>query len=177
MRNAAEEYGRALFMLAEETGDGALERDAATARDALAAEPCYLRLLDTPSVPEAEKRAAVEAAFVGGHPYLLHTLYLLIERGRGGEALAVLDVFLRLAREARGEALATVETAMPLTEAERAALTDVLSRRSRKTVTLREVVDSRLIGGVRVYLDGQLFDGTYRRRLDGIGERLADTVL
>ena len=70
-----------------------------------------------------------------------------------------------------------VETAMPLTDGEKAALADALSHKYGTTVTLRETVDPRLIGGIRVYIEGDLLDDTLRHRLDDIGGRLSETVL
>ena len=177
MHNVAEEYGRALFELAAE-GDGrAMEQDADTVLQALSAAPEYIRMLEAPEISGEEKRAALTRALEGAHPYLTNTLCLLLDRARAGLIPAVLEAFLRLAREARGEVTATVETAMPLTDEEKTALTAALSRKYQKTVTLREVVDARLLGGIRVYIEGQLLDDTLRHRLDDIGGRLAKTVL
>ena len=86
-------------------------------------------------------------------------------------------MYLSLRREARGEVEALVETAQPLTQEEKTALTAALSKKSGKTVLLTERVNPALLGGARVYLEGRLLDGTMRRRLDGIGERLRSTVL
>ena len=177
MRNAAEEYGRALFELAEEADGAAIEQDAGTLLAAFRAAPEYIRLLETPGIPTEEKRAALTRVAAGAHPYLLNTLCLLLDRSRASLIPAVLEAFLAERREARGEVIATVETAMPLTGKEKAALTAALSRKYHKTVTLHEVVDARLIGGARVYIGGQLLDDTLRHRLNDIGARLSETVL
>ena len=177
MHDVALEYGRALFALAWE-GDGErIERDAGTILKAFSEAPEYIRFLETPSIPEEEKRTALTRAVEGAHPYLVNTLCLLLDRSRAGLIPAVLEAFLHLMREARGEVTATVETAIPLTEQEKAALAAALSRKYRKTVTLREVLDARLLGGIRVYIGGQLLDDTLRHRLDSIGGRLRETVL
>lgn len=177
MNNAAAEYGRALFELSQETDGDAIERDAAVLLDALCAAPEYIRLLETPGIPSEKKRAALTELTAGAHPYLTDTLCLLLDRSRADLIPSVLAAFLAKRREARGEVVATVETALPLTDKEKAALTAALSRKYRKTVTLREVVDAGLIGGIRVYIGGQLLDDTFRRRLDDIGARLSETVL
>ena len=177
MRDAAAEYGRALFELAGEGDGDAIERDAEVLLAAFRASPEYIRLLETPGIPTEQKRAALTRAAEGAHPYLLNTLCLLLDRSRAALIPAVLAAFLAERREARGEVVATVETAMPLTDKEKKALTVALSRKYQKTVTLREVVDARLIGGIRVYIGGQLLDDTLRRRLDDIGARLSETVL
>lgn len=177
MHNAAEEYGRALFDLAAEGDGDVIERDAKAVLAAFTAAPEYIRLLENPGIPEEQRRAALTRAVAGAHPYLANTLCLLLDRSRAGQIPAVLEAFLAERRAARGEVTARVETAMPLTDGEKAALADALSRKYGKTVTLRETVDPRLIGGIRVYIEGELLDDTLRHRLDDIGGRLSETVL
>ena len=56
-------------------------------------------------------------------------------------------------------------------------LTDKISAVTGKTIDLVNKVDSEVLGGVRLDLDGKSVDGTVRARLDEIRSVLKNTVL
>ena len=57
------------------------------------------------------------------------------------------------------------------------ALTKRLENISKKTVILTEKVDCRVLGGLKVELDGQEFDGTVKKRFDNIRDRIDDITI
>jgi F0F1-type ATP synthase delta subunit len=42
----------------------------------------------------------------------------------------------------------------------------------RRNVKLEPVIDARLIGGVRIYVDGKFIDASIRRKLDDLKETI-----
>ena len=66
-------------LAAEENLADELLQQLQTAVDSIQAEPQYLRLLATPSVPKKERCALLAQAFEGAHPYLVNFLRLLCE--------------------------------------------------------------------------------------------------
>ena len=63
--------------------------------------------------------------------------------------------------------------ALPLTEAQRQRLGAALARTYGREVRLNIDVDPTVIGGLRVQIGGELFDGTMLGRLDEARRRLA----
>jgi F-type H+-transporting ATPase subunit delta len=72
----------------------------------------------------------------------------------------------------RGKAVARVLTAMPLSPAQKAALTQKLSQMLGLTVDLKEEVKPGLIGGMMIYLGDQRMDGSVLGQLEKMKQRL-----
>ena len=80
MTELAKRYGGSLYDLAaEEALTDRLLQELQTAVDTIKAEPQYLRLLATTSVPKQERCDLLAKAFEGAHPYLVNFLKLLCE--------------------------------------------------------------------------------------------------
>ena len=69
-------------LAAEENLTDQLMQELQTAVDSIEAEPQYLRLLATPSVPKKERCALLDKAFEGAHPYLVNFLKQMCIRDR-----------------------------------------------------------------------------------------------
>ncbi len=167
MTDVAKEYGAALFLLASEQNargeyKEALDRTVSTLHDA----PDYLEMLACPAIPKRERLAAIEDAFAGRVPeHLLSFLQLLCERGRMNCFFEAAAEFLALYDASERILTAEVTSATELTEQERARLIKTLSLRYGGSVTAEYSVDADLLGGVIVKIDGQILDGSLRRRL------------
>jgi F-type H+-transporting ATPase subunit delta len=61
--------------------------------------------------------------------------------------------------------VATVRVAKPLSSDQRARLQTALSRQIGRDVTIQEVIDPEVLGGVRVELGDEVFEGTVSGRL------------
>ena len=68
-------------------------------------------------------------------------------------------------------------SAVALTETQRQALTEKLSRITGKTIRLNNRIDPDCLGGVRLDYDGKRVDGTVQNRLNAIHKMLENTVL
>ncbi|MEV4131417.1 F0F1 ATP synthase subunit delta [Dactylosporangium sp. NPDC049742] len=83
--------------------------------------------------------------------------------GRGFESS--LTRLIELAAKQRDHSVAYVTTAAPLTEADEQRLAGRLAELYGREVSLKIDVDPRIIGGVRVKVGSDLYDGTVSRRL------------
>ena len=82
---------------------------------------------------------------------------------------AVLTYFLRLLKLDRARQSARVESAVPLDAAVRAAVEEGLARKYGDSITTIFVVDPSLIGGLRVKIGSDVYDGTVRGGLAALG--------
>ena len=109
------EYGGALYALAAEEGlEEAILEELCEVRGLLAENPDYEKLLALPSVPKAERCAALDEAFGGRvQPYLLNFLKILCEKGAIRALPDCLKEYRARYNEAHGILEATAVTAVP----------------------------------------------------------------
>ena len=179
MTDASNQYGHALYELAKE--EGIVEEVLSQLKvldDVCAAEPAFVTLLNTPSVPKAERCQIIDDSFRGKvHPYVLNFLKILTEKGYMRHFSGCCRVFRSCYNEDKGILTVTAVTAVPLTDDLRTRLTEKLSSVTGKTIDLATKIDGSCLGGVRLDFDGKQVDGTVRRRLEDVRSILKNTVL
>ena len=87
-------------------------------------------------------------------------------------AIQALTAFQRLVRLDRARHTARVESPVPLGEAQRQMILDQLARRYGPTLATAFTENAALIGGVRITVGSDVFDGSIRGRLAAIQSRL-----
>ena len=171
----ARRYARALYEEAQQGGTlEAVDADMQAVRESLDASRELEGLFKSPVVSREKKEAIVERLFAGKVSALVvRFMRLLIEKQREELLPTVIRAYTDLRDERQGVVEARVKTAMPLGEAEAAALRAALEARTGKQVRLRAEVDPALLGGVVVRIGDQVIDGSARHQLDQLRERLA----
>lgn len=179
MNDVSREYGGALFELCFEEGVdadvlgelGALSRYFENGAE-------YIRFLTSPNIPLAERTGAVKEAFSGRiNSYVVNFIMMMTERGHVRDISSSFDEYARLYNEKHLITEAKVKSAVELTNEQKASLEKNLSEKTGKTVKLLCEVDPSLIGGISVFIDGELYDGTISARLLDIRRRFADTAI
>ena len=98
---------------------------------------------------------------------------VLIEADRIELLPEIATLFEALRNEAEGVAKATIETALPLTDAQLAEITDALSKRFGKRIEASTSVNKALIGGARIAVGDTVIDGSVRGKLEQMKHALA----
>ena len=174
----AASYGKALFQLVQETGaDERVREELELVRSALRQEPSYVTLLDTPAVPKEEKLALVREAFGGVEENLLNFLCILCEKRSMYALPACADAFGRCYDEAHDILRATAVTAVPMTDAQKAALTQRLSAMTGKQAVLTNELDPALLGGITLRYGGVQLDDSIHSRLEQLRRSLRETIV
>lgn len=138
--------------------------------------PDFVRLLGTHGVALEERFAVLDDVLKGRvHPYILNFMKILMERGIIGAFEACVQVYHRQYNQDFGLGEAHVTTAVPLSRANAEALRKRLEEISGKKITLIESVDPKLLGGVRVEMDGHRMDNTIQTRLEALRRSLAES--
>lgn len=174
MTEIGKEYGAALFALACEAG---MQREYAaslgTVKTVFVGSPQYAEILSSPAIPVKERLEIIDAAFSAVLPeQVLSFLMLLCEKGRMSffdEAKEAYDALLS-AWERVFEAKVT--SAVPLTEVEKKKLIAKLEEIYKGRVRAAYSVDSTILGGLIVEVDGKMMDGSLRHRLHRVKEVL-----
>lgn len=171
-------YGGALYQLAAEEGlEQQILDELAQVNRLLAENPDYAKLLALPSVPKAQRCAALDEAFGGRvQPYLLNFLKILCEKGEIRSLPACFQEYRARYNQAHGILEATAVTAVPMTQTQTAALQQKLAALTGKTIALTTRVQPGCLGGVRLEVEGTQLDGTVQNRLDEVRRLLAATL-
>lgn len=177
MINAAG-YGKALFQLAQETGaDERVREELELVRSVLRQQPSYVTLLDTPAVPKEEKLALIREAFGGAEENLQNFLCILCEKRSMHALPACADAFDRCFDEAHGILRATAVTAVPMSAAQKTALTQRLAAMTGKQVVLTNTLDPALLGGITLRYGGVQLDDSILSRLEQLRRSLRETIV
>lgn len=141
--------------------------------DLLRREPLIREFLETPRVDAEAKKKAIRASFGGRVPDLfLRFLLVMVEKRRQTLLGEVAREYHRLVDVARGRVRAEIAVpAQPDPELERDIVAS-LERRYGRTVIPTFRVDPALIGGVVIRAEGEILDGSFRRRVANLRRRL-----
>ena len=168
-------YARALFEMAQAEGVvGRVEEELFRLRELLKGNPELLQFLKDTSVKREGRRQALADLLQGRvHPLVLNVLLTLSDQDRGGRVLAVIEEFDVVASTARQKVSGEVITARPLNAEIEGRLAVELNRVTGKSVQLFQKVDPSILGGVVIKVGEQVIDGSLRRKLYQIRDRLA----
>ena len=179
MTETAKMYGGSLYDLAAEEGlETRILGELDEVQKLLKQNPDYLRLLSTPSIPKKERCALLDEAFRGQvHLYVLNFLKILCEKGTLRELSGCARAYRIRYNQAHGILEATAISAVPLTEQQRAALHAKLESLTGKTIDLKTKVDAKVLGGIRLDIEGTELDGTVQNRLAALRRDIASVTL
>ncbi len=174
-RDVARKYARAMFLSSKEKNimDAAFEQ-LEDLRQFLSKDRSLLDFLCSPNIEITNKRDTVRSVFGDRFDRLVvEFLLVLVDKNRISHLEEVIDEFIRLVEAEKGIARATIITAVPLTDTEKADLTDRLTTKTGLKVELEERVDKSVLGGMIVILHDEIIDGSVRYGLDLLREKLA----
>jgi len=179
MTEFAKMYGGSLYELAAEEGlDERILAELDEAAQLLAAEPEYLRLLSTPSLPKAERCGLLDEALRDAlHIYVLNFLKLLCERGCLRQLKDCARAYRTRYNAAHGILEAEAVSAVALNSEQIGRLRKKLETVTGKQVALRCRVDPGVLGGIRLDMDGTELDGTVQNRLAGLRRSIASAAI
>ncbi len=168
-------YARALFEMAQvENVLGRIEEELFRLRELLKGNPALLEFLKDPNIKREGKRQALSELFENRvHPLVLNAIIVVTDQDRANRLLNIIEQFSTIAAESRQKVSGEIITASPLDDATLGRLAAELSRITGKNVQLFQKVDTAILGGAIVKVGEQIIDGSLRRKLEQIKERLA----
>jgi len=179
MSRVANRYAKALFALARERGT--LEETAAQLDrlGAIAADAGVAPVLRNPLLSPSRRRALAETLGrdVSAAEMLSHFLGVLADHQRLGELPFIAEDYQRLLDNAVGRVRIAVRTAQPLEPAQLERISSTFAQLTGKRVVATVAVDPELLGGVVVAVEGKVYDGSVRTRLERIARGLAGSAL
>lgn len=172
-------YAQALLDIVVERGSLAAVRTQVDTLAALAADSFDLtNVFANPTVTESERKAVVGALCdqLGTDPMLRNFLLLLAEKRRLAYFGDIASMFGALADAREGVVTAEVASASELSAAQKAKLTKTLETVTGRKVRLSVAVDAELLGGLRVTVDGHVYDTSVKNQLDALRGRILNEL-
>lgn len=170
----AKRYAIALFQLSKEHQLlDQMEEELRVVKEVVNNYDGFNAVLKSPKLANEKKKEILQAIFGSFNPYVLNTLMILIDRHREDYIVDVCDQFIELANEERGIAEAQVFTIRPLTDAESTALSSVYAAKvGKKSLRINNIVDSNLLGGIKIRIGNRILDGSLKGKLDRLERQL-----
>lgn len=167
---SARRYARAIIETATDTAS--VRDELASVAAAFKSNPTLFEALSNPAVPAANKKAIFSAVFHGMSAPLPRLFEMLIDGSR-------VELTAEIARRYRDEwnsrnnvHAARVVTAFPLEGDAKQKLQNAIELAVSGTVEMETRTDASLVGGLKVEVDGHVFDGTVSARLKALRQHL-----
>jgi F-type H+-transporting ATPase subunit delta len=170
-------YAKALLGAAAERVDSVVSELEAIVTECLDKYPHLETALGSPRITEEQKEGMLERIFQGKvDRTLLNFLKVLCRRGRIGSLRSIQATATEMREEQLGRQRIQVTSALPLDDAQRAAITAAFNAAYGKQALLLEKVDPGLLGGIVLRIGDQVLDGSLLGRLDSLRAAVAGGI-
>jgi F-type H+-transporting ATPase subunit delta len=167
---SARRYARAII---ETAADPQAVRDELLAVAAmLKSNPALLEALSNPGVPATNKKAIFSAVFVGLSAPLPRLFEMLIDGARMESLQEIVRRYRDVWNSRNNVHAARVITAIPLDPDASERVRKAVESAVNGSVEMERSIDPTLVGGLKVEVDGHLFDGTVKARLKALRQHL-----
>ena len=175
----ARSYAETLFELADRNGEIESYGEALETVASLLEEDPKLRLfLETPRIDDVDRKEVVKAAFSGVlPPHVVNFIQVTIDKRRQRLLRSIASQYHALLDDRMGREHVKVTVARPLDDATKKIVQQQLSSVLGKEAIPHVRVEPGILGGVVVRTGDTIYDGSVRRRLDGMRRRLLSTDL
>ena len=174
MDSVASRYAIALLSVAREENDikGYVNEVEEIAK-LLKANKELLILLKNYGLSLDEKKQVLKKCFDSRiKEYILNLFYVLIDNKRGGYILDVCNEFVRIGLNELNIKRGIVYTTIKLTSTQLTAIEKKVSKLLNANVTLTNIIDNSILGGLKVQVEDYILDDSMKNRL----EKLKETI-
>ena len=179
MTEVAKTYGGALYDLAvEEKNSEILLEELKVLSEAFEENPDFVKLLKTPALKKEERIAVLDQSFGGKiNVNVLNFIKILLEKNYLNDFKGCVEEFRNRFNDENNIEEVTAVTAVPLSEELAGKLTEKLTKLSGKKVLLENRVDTSVLGGVRLEMNGTQYEGTVQQQLESIRRKITETII
>ncbi len=169
-------YAQALLSIAQ---DGNLverfSQDASALTELLLISSDLSQLLENPIInADIKKNVLRRLVSAQLHPTMLNFVLLLVDRGRIPFLGNICERYQELVRELNQTVLAEVTSAVELSDSQKDSIRQkVITMTGARSVELKTVLDSELLGGVIIKVGSQVVDASLRGQLRRISLQLS----
>ncbi len=175
----AEVYARGLYGAAIDAGKTAEVRDELHQLESITNQnKMFCRFLQDPAISKVIKKEKIESIFKGKiTDEVLHFLCLLVDKGRVALFHQITIEYDIIDDHEKNVGEGVIESAVPLSDEEMNRFNEEISDFYKKKIKLHNRVNKDLIGGVRIYAEGQLMDASLRTRLEQLHQKIRNSAV
>ena len=172
-------YSHALFEVAIESN--LLERvsdDFEFVVKSLEEYPSFYEIIISPKIQSEEKKQIMDDTFGGKiSSEVLNFIKILIDKKREGYIKEIFSEFKKISNDHNGLVVAKVESVISLEEDVIKKLEAKLNTLTGKTVTVKNVINPEIVGGLIVNVGDKIIDGSVRKKLENLKNDLAQIII
>ncbi|EGD47341.1 ATP synthase F1, delta subunit [Ruminiclostridium papyrosolvens DSM 2782] len=128
--------------------------------------------LNNPVIKTDKKQALIRSVFTGRlSKNMLNTILLLISKQRTAEIPGIFSQFMQMSNEMANVLDMKIIMAEQLTEVQLETIREKFRKKyNAVAVNSTEIVDASLIGGIKVIIGDQVYDGSVKGRIESLTE-------
>jgi F-type H+-transporting ATPase subunit delta len=168
MSQTADRYAKMFYELARKEGNLDSVQDAMTDIGGLIADLKEFRFfIRNPLLSFEEQCPILVAMFKGKIPDTLFMFLLFVTHKRRLDLLKnIIESFDQLYISGKKQQRALVKTALPIDDKEKAFINQHLEDKFQRQMVTQWALDPSLIGGFRIFVQGQIFDYSFKNQLN-----------
>lgn len=160
-----------IAIVAAEGDLDAVTEELQTLGDAVAADEQLRSTVSDPRIPAPRRAQVIEDLLSErASDTTVAIASMVVSLGKGSELPEIASEVARVVAAGKGAVVAEARSAVALTEEQVSRLADALSAKLGRTVTVRNVVDESVVGGIVTRIGDEVIDGTVRTRLNQLRE-------
>ncbi|MEO8499297.1 MAG: ATP synthase F1 subunit delta [Vicinamibacteria bacterium] len=167
---SARRYARAIIETA--TNTQAVRDELMAVASTLESNPALRTALTNPGVPTANKKAIFAGVFSGLTAPLPRLFDMLIDGARMESLQEIVSRYRDEWNSRNNVHAAKVVSAVPLDDEASQSIRKAIETAVAGSVEMEVSVDPALVGGLKVEVDGYMFDGTVKARLKALRQHL-----
>ncbi|MFD2638563.1 F0F1 ATP synthase subunit delta [Piscibacillus salipiscarius] len=170
----AKRYAVALFEIGKGKSNlDQLEEELLVVRSVFLNDESLQEFLGNPRLSSEQKKELIRNVFKDVSKETRNTLLLLVDKRRSDMIADLVDEFVKMKNEARGIAEADVYSVRELTEEETKQIQDVFANKMMiNTLRINNIVDPSVLGGIKIRIGNQIYDGTVKTQLKRLEQNL-----
>jgi len=167
-------YGSALYQAASELGkEKELLDESMELLKVFKESPDLLGLLTNPTISPRDKKSVVEQVFQGRiSGEMLNMLYILVDKRRMQQFEKIVKAYKGLIDEEKGVSYGRILSVLPLSPEQLRKFEEETGKLLKTRISLENEIEPALIGGVKIFVAGKVFDASLRARLASLSNAM-----
>lgn len=171
MNLVSERYAEAIFEIAKDENLLLEYKRQAKELNSLITKD-LIRFLSIKKVLKEEKKACLREWFKDYPLMFIRLMCLLVDCNRTNYINDILKCFISKCNEALNIKEVKVYTARPLNDASKNEIISAIKNKYKVDVELVEIIDEKLLAGIKINIDGKVIDTSLRNRIDSMKKEL-----
>ncbi|MFA5637878.1 MAG: ATP synthase F1 subunit delta [Anaerovoracaceae bacterium] len=163
-------YGHALYLAAAELDKvHPILKEGKELLEVLDKEHDFLAFINTPVIPAEEKKEVIKKVFENKLSHeMINFLFVLVDKGRTRNLCGIIKAYEKEMNEKDGYARGKIFSVVPLSQEQIISFERETGKLLSRNVKLKNVLDEKLIGGIKILIDGKIIDASIRSRLESL---------